>query len=177
MPRSILRMSILNFYVVFGPHVHQNGKPGLYVFQPKFWALLYFSDFYIGHISRTKNICCFVHNRRVKKLFRMHCIERGMTNPPRWQWLGRPSSYFLSLNFCVFVDVRTTHWCAALYTCTSRLRLVRPKITYENDDKRKSELPHTAVRSMSLLAKKSMPTPIPMTPKISRSPRIAHPDR
>ena len=112
-----------------------------------------------------------------KKHFRMHCIERGMTNPPRWQWLGRPSSYFLSLHFCVFVYVRTTHWCAVLFTCTSRLRLVRPKMTFEIDDKKKSEHPHTAVRSMSLLAKKSLPTPIPMTPKISRSPRIAHPDR
>ena len=37
-----------------------------------------------------------------------------------------------------FVDVRATCPCAMLYTCTSRLRLVRPKISNEIDDNEKA---------------------------------------
>ena len=51
----ILAKSSSNFNVVIGPHVHTNGRRGLLFFSPQFWAILYFSNLYTGHISRTNN--------------------------------------------------------------------------------------------------------------------------
>ena len=127
--------------------MHTNGKPGLFFFTPvcfflpQFWAVWYFSDLYTDHISRTKNkhllLLCIIVVTTKSLPKSLHC-ERGMTNPPLWQWLGRPSSYFLGQQFRILVDVRTTCPCAMLYTFTSRLHVVRPKISYEIDHNKKA---------------------------------------
>ena len=94
MPRSILRISIWNFNVVFGPNVHTNGKPGLYIyiFHSSYGRFCIFRIFIsaisLGQKKKEKKawllVCWFVHNQ--------HRVKKSHPNTLYWAGHGQSTS-------------------------------------------------------------------------------------
>ena len=137
--RPILGKSIWNFNVVFGPHVHTNGKPGLFFFHPSFGHFYIFRIFIpaisLGQKTNIRCLCIIVvSTKSLPKVLHWAGHDQSTSLAVTWQaQLLLPRS-----TVSYFVDVRATCPCAMLYTCTSRLRLVRPKISNEIDDNEKA---------------------------------------
>ena len=105
MPRSILRVWIWNFNLIFEPHVQKNVRLAfffLFFFRKGMAAFVFFPDRCIDHISRTKEenekgrslVCSLVHCQHRAKHHIPTCkIERGIANLTRNQHLGWCSSY------------------------------------------------------------------------------------
>ena len=89
-PRSILRISICNFNVVFEPHVHTNGKPGVsfvLFFMKVMGVFVFFGYLCWPHLLDKKkrkearlSICWFVHNQ--------HRVEKSHQNTLHWAGHG-----------------------------------------------------------------------------------------
>ena len=103
MPRSILRISIWKFNLVFGPHVQTNWKPAIVFFSRQAMVASFFR-IVISVISLGKKkkklkrpAFSFVGWCMINIVSKNHTqtrkLERDMDNPPLWQWLGWPSSY------------------------------------------------------------------------------------
>ena len=107
MTRSISRISIWNFNVVFEPHVHTNGKSGFFLF-PFFMQVMdvffcifrtFISAASLGRKTKEEKKPGFpfvglcIINTVSKKHIQRHRVERGMANLLLWEWLDWPGSY------------------------------------------------------------------------------------
>ena len=95
MPRSILRISIWNFNLVFGPHALSKTFFFFVFFSDKFWSLLLFFRIVISVIFRTPPPTeagfqflgwCMINIDRVKK-----------SHPNTWKWSGHAQSTALAV--------------------------------------------------------------------------------
>ena len=151
MPRSILRVSIWKFNLVFVPHMQTNGKRALFFFFSRQVTVAFvFFRIVVSVISLKQNTkqkrACFpfvgwcMINTVSKNHIQIRSIERGVANLPLWQHLGWPSSYVYfvppSLYFifvCLFntryFALYTSHlWCStAVRFCSSKTRNTRDR--------------------------------------------------
>ena len=110
MPRSTLRVSIINFNLVFEPRVQTNGKPvwTVFRFQRSYLRFCFFLEQCIGHTSRTKrsrpgfSCCWLVHDPPCKKISSKLVTlsgEYGQSTALPTSWLAQ-----LGVRRCVYLS-------------------------------------------------------------------------